>query len=469
MLAGPTVDRRPARALVLALAATLPLLTVAVAQEPAEGATPAQRERELLLRRLRRLDLPYTDWSLFRDVGERVAAAGAAAQPVVAVEVEVARGNADPRYRLRLLGVQVRVDPEAAIGELAKAIGGDDEGLAALAARVLGRSGVPPERLEGLLRERMVAETRASVRSALVLAAGEAAAVGVAPLLRSMLEKGGIQGGEVPWAWTALAMLGDRELATTARTWLAPHSPLLGAGVLLARRYGDAEAERPLLRLLETEPSSPLPTWIALGLGACGGDAARKVLRTGLGLDEPTNRRAEAVRTGIDPRYLALLRLGDRDARSWAAGCIQRSATLLEVGVARLPELFGRWRVDGAAADLVGFGAQAELPLAVRVGAARGLCWLQDRRGLEAAVALLGDDGLDAAQPEVVESLLRLQRTLFEFVGDPERPDYRGLVLGDRAASADAAVEWRAWLTAHPDQVPWRSPGEDTEDLTFWF
>ncbi len=435
--------------------------------------TAVQAERAHLVQLLRQLELPYTDWALLRDVTEKVAASAAMAQPVVAVEIEMARTNPDPRYRVRLLGVQVGLDPGAAVDQLAGIVRGEDEALAALAARVLGRVGAPAGRIDELVRERVVQDARVAVRGALLLAAGEAGVGATAPLLRTLLEKGAVTGNEVLWTWTALAQCATAELAAPARLWVAEHSQFLGAAVLMARRFGDAESERGLVRLLETAPPEPVATWVAQSLGAIGSDVARKALRTAIDADEKARKTGVlVVAAAVDPRQLALLRLGDKAARDWVVGRVARADTLLDSGIARVPELFGRWRLDGAAQQLDDWLDKPALPLIVRASAARGLCWLRERRGLEAAAALLGEKGLDALSPPVAEGLQLLQRTLHEFVDDLSRPDYRGFVLGDAKKAAAVGRDWRAWLQQHEDALRtlrWRSPGEDTEDLRFWY
>jgi hypothetical protein len=443
-----------------------PAVTLA-AQGEAPVETP-KTGREVLVQRLRQLDLPYTDWPLLAFVREKIAADGAAAQPLIAVETEMARTSPDARYRVRLLGVQLAVEPDTAMRELQLVVTGRDEALAALAARVLGRCGAPPAKFEALVRDRLALESRSSVRGALVLAAGEAGVTALAPMLRLMLEKGAVPPAEVAWTWTALAQTADAEMASAARAWLSQQSPFLGTAVLLARRFRDPEAERPLVRMLEAGPPPPVAIWVVQSLGAVGGDAARRGLRAAIDADRKAHRDGDVVvGTSIDGRQLALLRLGDRDARAWVEGYVARSVTLLDAGVARVPELFGRWRVDGAAATLREWVRKGELPLLVRASAARGLCWLGEPYGIEAAADLLGEK-VDALAPEVLEALRLLQWTLHDFVADPDRPDCRGLVPGDSKKAADIGKAWRLWLQ-QKGRVRWRIPAEDTENPWLWY
>src|SRR5262245_64030931 len=92
-----------------------------MAQNKIPMETP-KTEGQLLVQRLRQLDLPYTDWPLLAFVREKVATAGAAAQPLVAVETEMARSSPDARYRVRLLGVQLAVEPDTALRELQQVV-----------------------------------------------------------------------------------------------------------------------------------------------------------------------------------------------------------------------------------------------------------------------------------------------------------------------------------------------------------
>ncbi|MGE3174249.1 MAG: hypothetical protein AB7O97_16595 [Planctomycetota bacterium] len=422
--------------------------------------------RDQLVRRLRHLDLPFTDWVLLRDVGDKVATLGQKAQPAVAFEVEFARDSADPRYRIRLLGVQARIDTDAAVKQLEQVVVGDDEALAALAARVLGRVGAPTGRIAELLKDRLARETRLSVRGALILAAGEAGATESAPLLQVMIEKGAVEGQELLWTWTALAQTAGRELAVASDVWLVPESQFVGAAVLMARRWG-LRTERELLELLARSPAEPLRSWVLQTLAAVGGDDTRKALRQAVDADgaAPT----VVVETGLDPRRLALLRLGDKDARRWAIDQVVRAATRPEAEVRRLPELFGRWNVDGAAELLLEWAADPARSLLLRASAARGLCWMRDPRGLRAAAAVLQADAVDAHEPMELAGLQLAQQTLHQFVADAERPDYLGLLPGDREKAGERGLRWRAWLDAREAALQWRRPTPESADLWRWY
>jgi hypothetical protein len=465
-----------------ALAATSLSPSIPTAQKP--GALP-EAERARLLQRLQRLDIGHTDWILLLDVGEKTKALGLAAVAVVAAEVAAASGREDPRYAVRLMGVLTRIDPAQGTAKLAAAIDGKQDALAALAARVLGRSGAPAEQVGAVVNARLPKETRSGVAGAMALGAGEAGATGTARLLREQLMGGNLDQDTARWFATALAQLGGKELQAEARTWLKADSPLLAAGVLLVRRARDVKAEAPLLELHAATEDPQLAERIAQTLGSCGGDATRAAFRAALAAQAREAADAGAVVIGsshLDPRRLTLLRLGDSATVKWARETVAGHGTGvhgkgsgavtfagLSPEIAQLPQLLGKWDVPGAVDTLVACSADPKAPCWIRAHAARGLCWRRDPRGLTAAAALLATMGEQARDPFVAEGLTTAQKTLHEFLSDVDRPDYTVIDREAAAPVAELGGQWQAWLARKTGKVTWRDPPQDGDDLLFWY
>src|SRR5580765_4962442 len=270
-----------------------------------------QEERARLVERLHRLDMDHTDWTLLQDVGEKTKAVGPKAVPVVAAEIEAVADRDDRRYQLRLMGVLARLDGPRGTAMLGETIASDDERLAAVAARILGRCGAPAEDVAKVVAARLRDETRSGVVDSLVLGAGDSGATELAKWLREAIENGRPQGGSRQWFAVALAQLAGKDMQAEAPAWLRPDSPLLAAGVLMVRRSRDPKAEKPLLELLPKRTAPGFSDWLVAALGACGSEPTRVALRSALAAAAKDAAAHEAatgeheIETEPDPRRLA--------------------------------------------------------------------------------------------------------------------------------------------------------------------
>jgi hypothetical protein len=455
------------------LFAFLPLFAAAaLAQKTALLTTP---DRTRLETSQKRLDTDYTDWVLLLDIGEKAAVLAPASRELVADTAAAAKGRGDGRYYLRLLGVLARIDPEQGTARLAEAIASSEQAKAALAARVLGRSGAPPERVAAVIGARLPQEKRKGMAGALALAAADAGAAGVVKVLRERLTNSRLDRTSQLAVATALAQLVGPEAKKEAAGWLKADSPLLAAGILLARRWHDVKAEPALLALhAATTDDRDLAQWLAQTLGAVGGDATRKAFRSAL--DAEARGEADpgiaAMSSDLDPRLLALLRLHEDKAvaavRSLIGGAAAGGRTATTPAVARLPELFGKWNAPGAVDLLAGVAADESAPALVRAYAARGLCWRRELRGLEAAAAILARKE-HANEPALAEGLTAAQQVLHEFTADGDRPDYVLVDRGNEAAAVAVGEAWQQWLGQHAGKVTWREPPPNVDELLFWY
>ncbi len=431
-------------------------------------------ERTTLQARLERLDLDYTDWTLLRDVADKVAVLGDRATPVVTAAVTAAKGREDPRFAMRLLGVLACID-DRGLTQLREFVAAPNPGTASLAARVLGRCGLPAPRLALPLNELLAAEQRPWVASALAMAAGDAGVHDCAGAIRKHLVAADLDPQIATWFAMAFAFASGELPVPTVRAWLGNPSPLRSVAVLVARGRQDATVEKDLLSLLAATKEQPLATWIVQSLAACGGEPARKALQDLIS----ASREDDAGLIGstkLDPRQLALLRLGDPDAFAWAkaaivgngSGTLSSGTTFQVMGpaLAQLPELLGKWRLANAAATLLTIVADKQVSIWSRAHAVRGLCWQQNARGLTAAANLLvtgPTDDFNAAN-----ALAIAQTTLHEFVANVDRPDYLPFDGGDPEIIASVGRRWTQWLQANAATIRWREPPPDGDNLLLW-
>ncbi len=446
-------------------AALLLLLPTLVAQD-APAPRPADAQPDLRAR-LRLLDAGHTDWALLLDLGDKLEHSGARALPALQQVLEEASGQEDKRYELRLLGLLARVDPPEGTRRLASWMEGEHAGYAAIAARVLGRSGAPVERIAAVLGAQLKQEPRRVVGGAIVLAAADARATALAPLVRERIETMDLDPDALAWHSLALAQLADEAMGQQSRDWLQADSRCLLAGVLLARRFGGPAAEAALLELHAEAHDERLAEWTAVSLGACGGDEARVQLRAALEREAAAAKEAgvHVISGQPDVRQLALLRLQEAGAvtwvRSWVEshGMQERAGITFEVmgpELARLPELIGKWRVADGADLLLRCVAAKAAPRQLRAAAARGLCWSRDGRGLTAAAALLAEGGDPQRDLILADALGAAQTALHEFIGNPSRPDYVPIERLDEAGLRELGRRWQEWLRANEAQVEWR-------------
>jgi hypothetical protein len=453
----------------------------------AQGLVDADRVR--LLERLHRLDMGHTDWTLLRDIGDKAAALGSAAVPVIEAEIAAAQTHEDPRYSLRLLGVLARCDPARGTAKLGEALGSEDANTAAIAARVLGFCGLAGERVAAVVSARLPQEQRKGVANALALAAGDAGAGAVGPLLRDRLASGKLEADAVAWFGLAVAEIADKESQAKALEWLQGKTPMQASAVLLVRRMREPKAEARLLELLAAAAGNEgYRDWILGSLGACGGAATKAELKKQLAAEAVANG-AEGVRVvagQAEARQLALLRLGDAEQLAWAKGVIASHAetsngegpslTMMSPSLARLPELFGKWNLPGGVEVMTACLADKKAPAWIRAHAARGLCWRRDIRGLQAAAALLTTENYPEHEFGVPEALHAAQQTLHEFVADADRPDClvverTGVELDDETHARAIAVgkQWQQWLQKKAGKVTWRDAPQDVQNLQYWY
>ncbi len=439
----------------------------------------ANADRTLLLQRLQRFDVRSTDWTMLIDVGDKVQELGIAAVPVLDAEIAKAKEREDKRYALRLLGVLTRIDPRGA-QQLAEFVRGDDTQIAAIAARVLGRCGAKAEQVREPLLTLLRAEQRDPVAPALAMAVADADVREAAPILRERLATADAKAAK--WLSIAYGVLCD-EPPQQLREWIATKGPFTAAAALAARRHHDAELTQVLLKALTDRSDKTTWAWVVHALGASRDEAAREALTASLagdsGEDEAgPNGERRIASSSIDPRKLALLRLGDETALQWALEIIDSNGTrkigqmtvqMLGVEVVRLPALAGKWE-SLSAASLLAITKKADRDYGLRIHAARGLCWRRDPRGLVALADLLTEPG--AADALHVDDA---QRTLQEFVADADRPDHlpssmMARMEGPRrevgldAQPASIGKQWQQWLANKRGRVTWRQPPLDTED-----
>lgn len=459
------------------------LLAVAVANVfvPAVAAQEAAADLRLaaLEARLGSLDDRSTDWVLLRDVCDKAAAIGAAAAPVLDKAIAAVADRKDQRFAVRLLGAQARVD-ERGVQRLRAQIVGQHAGVAAFAARVLGRCGATGDLVQRALLETFDVEHRPGVAAAVALGAADAGVTALAPAIEHALSDLDLEEQVAAWLAVALGRLSAEVPVATVEKWLRGSVPLADAGAVAARWHPEASFEQLLLvRMRKSE--GDVFAHVVGSLGSCGGDAAMRALQLGLDADRRA-REDEQEETGTvmmssetDPRLLALARLGDPAAQQALAALIGAPARGEQNGVtfemltpqqARLAELYGKYRCADAAKHLLAVLADEGLSCTARGYAARGLCWQRDRRGLEAAAALLVTPHMTPLEQGLGMALVGPQNTLHEFVANADRPDY--VVIGDdEQAAAEVGRAWQEWLAQHADSLEWREP-LPADDLLTW-
>ena len=445
----------------LAVAATLAFPSHAAGQQD------AARERTATL--VQRLDMEHTDWTLFLDVSDKVHAIGKPAIAVIDEELAGERAKASRRYALRLLGVLARIDRRG-IDELASAIDGDEVDTAAVAARILGRSGADHDAVENAFVARLGPRARSGVSGAIAMGASDAGAKAAAAPLRLMLGNHTVRGQDAHWVAVGAGTL-THKLADV-RECLAASGSLQKVGILAARTVRDDAVTKRLKELIETTDDGTTWDWIVQAFGAIGDDEVRDKLRQSI------EGESEAITsTSLDQRRLALVRLGDAKQIAWALGAIGNSGrgesngiTMQFMGpaLAALPELLAKWKVDGAKKALSAFAANQELLVGQRAYVARGLCRLRERSGLELAAELLATERKDREAFPLQRALEVAQMALHDFVADPSRPDYVPIERGAEGAAVEIGQRWQKWLEEKGAAIAWRDAREETEDLLFW-
>lgn len=432
---------------------------------------PEPRSVEGLAARLVDLDLRYTDWTLLRHLAEHAAAVGRDAGPVIDKAVRDAEARGAVRLQLRLLGVLAAVD-DRGVKRLAEFVRGDGQQAAAIAARVLGRCGSQRDALGRTLAELLAGEKRPAIRSALALAAADAGVTSAAATIRGWLEAGDSSSNTVFMVLALAALSRDLEPEKIG-AWLRSEGPMGQVGMLASRWHPDAGYEALLLEhLARTDDHASHDTarrWTIESLGVCGGDAAIDALRADLAA-EPADVSdipggVVVASSELDPRRLALARLGEPAAVEWMVAAVAADGrgasggttfSLVSPRSARLFELFGKWG-DADAADVLDARIRERAGSSLsRVLGARGLCWQKDVRGLEGAAALLIDPALTASERGMPESVTMAQQTLHEFVANANRPDC--VVIDSWESAAALGRRWDAWIEAHRDALEWSAP-----------
>lgn len=435
-----------------------------VAQDPA--ATPPAASRVAALVRV--LDADSTDWIALQDAADKAAALGTASREELSLVLDAAAKRPDRRYMLRLLGVLARIDVDA-VARLGTQIDDTNQQHAAIAARVLGRSGADPAAVARELIARLETEHRPLVVGALALAAADAGCKAAAPAIRRLIAADAVP--DRTWLHTAHAVLAVGAPATTIVEWLGSEE-LRPSALLLARTCPDPELAAALLGRRGDDLPREQEEWLLQSLGAIGGRDATVALLTEL---RDAERSSGVERsTPFDARRLALLRLGDMGARQLASSTLrgngQRvrngiSAQIVTADLPQLAELLGKWRLVGSAAELVELADDEAVLVWSRSHAARGLCWQRDVRGLQRAAKLLAEPGTEHefGVPKAHEVC---QATLHQFVANADRPAYVPLrVVALDPSTAELAARWQEWLEANAAKITWREPYSDGEML----
>jgi len=312
-------------------------------------------------------------------------------------------------------------------------------------------------------------EQREVVLAALAMAAAESGCQALLPWVQQQLASATDR--DQQWLAQAHAILAVGTPVAILREWLAS-PPLRASAMLLARTCADAELEQPLLALVPQIEDDTYSEWLLHSLGAIGGNDTRRALATDLRRNPPREPS-----TKVDPRRLALLRLGDIDQRKWVLGQLRTNgwrdtggvtSQVVGPGMVRMAELLGKWGIVGAAAELATLTADQQVLLLTRSHAARGLCWLRDPCGLLAAASLLQQEL--AHRLDSPEAYTRCQEALHQFVANPDRPVYVPLQHGSfRADPATGSVgaAWQAWLEANAKAIVWRLP-RFVDDMVLW-
>ncbi|MGK0301465.1 MAG: hypothetical protein ACI89X_002343 [Planctomycetota bacterium] len=444
--------------MVLAVAVAAADLTSQSSPDAPEAAKVASLEL-----RLASLDTSSTDWALLRDICDKVPQLAADAVPVLQKVIGRASDRDDARYSLRLLGVLARID-DIGVRQLRELTTDERVGVAAMAARVLGRCGSQTLEARSALKEALQAEVRPWVACAIAMGAADAAAVDAAPAILARLQAGELAPEVAQWFVVALSRLSRDTPVATVKSWLRSPIPMAGAGALAARWQSHPPYEQILLkRAPELEGVSW--SWAVETLGLCGGESARKFLRQSL--DASAAEQAGVVASSrVDSRLLALARLGEPAALEWLVASIAADGRsdvgrptfeFLSPATARLAELYGKWRCPKSA-EVLHARLQADQGSATsRAHAARGLCWQRDTRGLSAAAALLVSPKLRDLERGMGMALVLAQETLHEFVANPDRPDY--VIVGDdEQAAVKVGRAWQSWLERKREAIQWREP-----------
>lgn len=418
---------------------------------------------------VRRLHMKHTDWTLFLDVSDKVLAIGSPAVPVIDAELAGERAKTSRRYALRLLGVLAAIERRG-IDELAAAIDGDDFGLAAVAARILGRCRGDRTTIENAFVARLRPGARSGIVGALAMGASDAGVKAVAAPLRLMLANHAAREPDAHWVTVAAGTLTDG--LEDIRKCLAASGSLQKVGILAARTVRDEAVMKRLKELIETTDDPTTWEWIMQAFGAVGDDEVRERLRQSIE-GEPE----EILSTELDDRRLALIRLGDRKQIEWALGHIVSggrgqtggvTTQVLGPELAALPDLLAKWRVDGVVEALAALGQNPAVSVWQRAYVARGLSRLRDRAGPDLAAALLAAGDHRASEFDLAGSLNIAQCALHHFIADTSRPDYVPIERGTEGVAIEVGEQWKKWLGGKGTAIAWRDAREETDDLLFW-
>jgi len=451
----------------LSIPLLLSLLCMLLADSlPSQERTEATTSKPAEL--LATLDQSYTDLVALQVIGESIARLGASARPALDEALAEAAQGSNRRYHLRLLAVGARQDA-ALLAQLGSMVADEDSKIAALAARLLGRSGAAPLAIAKELQPHTEREQRDGVLLAISMAAADAGCATMLPWLQQRL--GSATNRDQRWLPQAHAMLAVGTPAATVQEWL--ESPALRASaILLARTCADAELEKALLQLYPQIEDENHREWLLHSLGAIGGNDTRRALMADLRRNPPREPS-----TQVDARRLALLRLGDLEQRKWVLRQLQDNGLGVAGGISvqfvgpamgQMAEQIGKWGLIGAAQELAALTTDEQVQIWSRSHAARGLCWLRDQRGLLASASLMQQEITDNLDNP--ECFTRCQETLHEFVGNPDRPEYvvfqvKGFQTDPRTAAVGAA--WQAWLNANAKAIVWRTP-RYVDSLSLW-
>lgn len=402
---------------------------------------------------------PYDDWVLLRDLCDKAALAGPHSLTSLNDAVKRATGGV-PERRVFLLGLVARLSDDG-VRQLLAIVGKEresvvDRKLASMAACVLGHCGSRSTIWQAGIRDALKVESDDGIVVHLIESACNA---DLPELLQVVMESvaSDTLGGRDPkfFCYTAGALARNASPATIMQ-WIVSPGRENSVGLVAARWHQNKDFERVLIERL---PRAKGKEWTLTveSLGACGSKRALDALRESLDSSVREGRDDEGLGHYItdlphlDPRLLALARLGEDQALEWVRQHMMATHAVRYGGrkqfdALMLIEFFGRWNMKDARGELTRVLKDPNAVIPQRCHAARGLCWLKKHEGLTASAELMSgfeDPG---------SRCWFAQETLHDFVANLDRPD---MVL-DPAQYEAASTEWLAWLEKNRTRIEWR-------------
>lgn len=402
---------------------------------------------------------PFDDWVLLRDLCDKAELAGPQTLTSLNAAVKGAVGGL-PERRVFLLGLVARLSDEG-VRQLLAIVGKEresvvDRKLAGMAANVLGHCGSRSAVLQDGIRYALRAETDRHTLVDLIEASCNADIQELLPVVMEAINSDALAGVDPrDICYTAGALARDASQANIMQ-WISAPGKGNGVGLLAARWKQNQEIESLLIDRLPRAKAKEW-TWTVETLGACGSKRALEALRESLdssvreGRDDEGQGHYTTDLPHLDPRLLALARLGEDQALEWVrqhmmATHAVRYGGLKEFDALMLIEFFGRWNMKDARGELNRVLKDPNAVIAQRCHAARGLCWLKRYEGLTASAELM------SGYEDPGSRCWFAQKTLHHFVANLDRPD---MVL-DPAQYEAASTEWLAWLEKNRTRIEWR-------------